>query len=105
MKLYFTRAIHNHPSLEIKLEKNTPGFTHENEIPKGFEWEVEPGVKSIKGLKPANKEIVGKLLASKSVIIADDTPESKDAVKALLDEVKAEAKIRDIKPAKTPPAA
>ncbi len=98
MKIIFTRAIHNHPKLEITVDKGSDLFQHTDEIPKGYEIEIEKGVESVKGLKPANKDIVNALLGSKSIIIIGDAPETKDAVKALKAEVEAEKKIRNIKP-------
>ena len=100
MKLIFIRAIHNHPKLEIKVDEKHELFQNAAEIPSGYEVEIEKDVKSIKGLKPANQDIVRALLSSKSVIIVEDSPESKDAVRALKEEVEAEKKTRNIKPHK-----
>lgn len=96
MKFLFIRSIHNNPALDITIAESNPLFTHANEIPKGFSVEIEKGVNAIKNLKPSNQDIVRALLSSKSVIIVDDSPESKDAVKRILAEVADEAKVRDI---------
>ena len=88
MKFVSTASFHNAPELGIK---DSTGNVLPN-IPKGFAFELAPEAKALKGVtNKATQELISKLVIYGWAIVDDGSPESKDAIKKVKDEVAASA--------------
>jgi hypothetical protein len=93
MKLVAKVQFHNAPELNLQGKDNKPLDL----IPKGHEFEISPGTKALKAVtKESDKQVISKLVMFGLVVVDDDTPESKDAIKAIKAEVEVEKKVAEV---------
>jgi len=91
MKFVATTAFHNAPELSLDLDPTKPGIQHEDTVPKGHRFEIAPESKAIKSVtKESDKQVISKLVMFGWAVVDDGSPESKDAIKKIDDEVTAE---------------
>ena len=90
MKLVSTGSFHNAPELGLK---DTDGKAM-SVIPKGYQFELAPEAKALKGItNKATQELVSKLVIYGWAVVDDGTPESKDAIAKIKAEVSAAAAV------------
>jgi hypothetical protein len=91
MKFVAKTSIHNAPELALPIDKSTPNFQDKLHVPKGHKFEIAKDAKSLKGVtNQAEKQLISKLVMFDLVVVDDDSPESKDAITKINEEVKNE---------------
>lgn len=91
MKFVANRPFFNTSTLNLTIDKKSPGFQHEAHVHKGYRFEIASGTQSIEAVKSAtDKQNIAALVLYEFAIVDDGSPASKDGIKRIDFEVAAE---------------